>query len=619
MALRRLVLCVRAGQHQPLTQTKGGTDHGEPVAAQKTTRLGLPYHFPIFVIAVKSRIRFVAVPVIACLALLLTPALATAATWIPPVDLATPSEFSPWEPRPEIAMSGAGGGVAIWPQSQGLGTLQAASMSLTGTWGPPVNLAPNEWGQRAEPELAMNEAGEAVAVWEVGTVKASVRTPSGEWGPAETLSPEGSPYTRVDVAVGPAGEAVAAWSQVPRFSSTSGYRIEGSFRPAGGHWEPSLTISEAGNGYDSYSPQVAITPTGQIVAAWNSYYHGNDHWSVQVAEMHSNQWSAPQVVSGGRNTSFPKLAASTAGTTVIWQSREVESEERWIEAASRTRGGEWGHPVELSGPESFGPQIGADAAGTAVAIWSSSYGEEGDYVESSTLPVGGHWSEPTLISGPVGDRAGARLAVAPNGQTLAAWSVWREPERRVEQRLVEAALGREGEWEEPTTLSAAGAWAVRPAVALDGQGDGAVAWWAGNPNLPQATVFVTPRPGATSGGGEPAHSNSESLGLKRRHATVGRIALVRKGKVYLELRCPGALACRGNLRLVARPTGTKGKAICVSARTINFAIPAGRKKIIAVRLNRKGRHLVSVAGKKAIRVRLRGNWIQRRGVMLRPA
>jgi hypothetical protein len=588
--------------------------HGEPVAAQKTTRLGLPYHFPIFVIALKSRIRFVAVPVIACLALLLAPALAAAATWIPPVDLATPSEFSVWEPRPEIAMSGAGGGVAIWPQSQGLGTLQAASMSLTGTWGPPVNLAPNEWGQRAEPELAMNEAGEAVAVWKIGTVKASVRTPSGEWGPAETLSPEGSPYGAIDVVVGPAGEAVAVWSQVPTFTSTSGYRIEGSYKPAGGHWEPSLTISEAGNGYDSYSPQVAITPTGQIVAAWNSYYHGNDHWSVQVAEMHSNEWSAPQVVSGGRNTSYPKLAASTAGTTVIWQSEE--SEEKWIEAASRG-GGEWAEPVELSGPESFVPQIGVDAAGTAVAIWSSSYGEKGDYVESSTLPVGGYWSEPTTISGPVGERAGARLAVAPNGQTLAAWSVWREPERRVEQRLVEAASGHKGEWEEPTTLSAAGAWAVRPAVALDGQGDGAVAWWAANPSLPQATEFLTPRPGATSG--EPAHSNSESSGSKRRRATVGRIALVRKGNAYLKLRCPGALACEGDLRLVARPIGTKGKATRVSAHTVDFAIPAGRKKAIVIRLNRKGRHLVSAAGKKGIRVQLRGDWIQRRGVMLRPA
>ena len=584
-------------------------------------RLGLGCHifFDYCVTALKSRIRFVAGPVIASLALLFVPALAAAATWIPPVDLATPSEFSVWEPRPQIAISGGGGGVAIWPQLEGLGTLEAANMSLKGTWGAPVKLAPNEWGQREEPELAMNEAGEAVVVWkqiEESTIAAKSRTPSGEWGPRETLSPEGSPYGEIDVAVGPAGEAAAVWSQVPRFGSNSEYRIELAFRPAGGHWEPAVTLSDPE--HSSYSPQVAIAPDGRIVATFYGFLDGPEtHPMVQVVEKQGGQWSPPQALSGTSNAAFPKVAASAAGATVIWQSREPESEERWIEAASRT-GGEWGHPVELSGPESSGPQIGVDDAGAAVAIWSSFYGKDGDYVEGSTLPVGGHWSEPVAISGRVwlGESTGARLAVAPNGQTLAAWSVWREPERRVEQRLVEAASGREGEWEEPTTLSAAGAWAVRPAVALDGQGDGAVAWWAANPILPQATEFVMPRPGATSG--EPAHSSSESSGLKGRRATVGRVALVRNGNAYLKLSCPGALACKGDLRLVARPIGTKAKATYVSARTVDFAIPAGRQKTIAVRLTRKSWHLVSVAGKKGIHVRLRGDQVQRRDLLLRP-
>ncbi len=570
-------------------------------------------------IALNSRIRFVAGPVIASLALLFVPALAAAAAWIPPVDLATPSEFNVWEPRPEIAISGGGGGVAIWPQLEGLGTLEAANMSLKGTWGPPVKLAPNEWGQREEPELAMNEAGEAVAVWkqiEQSTIVAKSRTPSGEWGPREPLSPEGSPYGEIDVAVGPAGEAVAVWSQIPRFGSNSEYRIESSFRPAGGHWEPAVTLSDPE--HESYSPQVAIAPTGRIVVAFYGYVDSPETQSmVQVVEKQGGQWSPPQALSGAPNAALPKVEASTSGATVIWQSKEADSEERWIEAASRTTGGEWGHPVELSGPESFGPQIGVDAAGTAVAIWSSFYGKEGDYVEGSTLPVGGHWSEPTAISGRVwlGEFTGARLAVAPNGQTLAVWSVWREPELHVEQRLVEAASGREGEWEEPTTLSAAGAWAVRPAVALDDQGDGAVAWWAANPTLPQVTEFVTPRPGATSG--KPAHSNSESSGLKSRRATVGRIALVRKGNAYLKLRCPSASACKGNLRLVARPIGTKGKVTYVSARTVDFATPAGRQETVAVRLNRKSRRLVAAAGKKGIHVRLRGDQVQRRDLLLR--
>lgn len=562
----------------------------------------------------------VTVIVVACVAfgLLIVPALAAAASWIPAVDLSTPSEFSPWEPRPEIAMSGAGGGVAIWPQLKGTQNVEAASMSVTGTWGPPVKLAPSIYTQR-EAQVAINEAGEALAVWEQveeqAAVVASVRTPSGEWGPPETLNPEGSVYGEIGVAVGPAGEAVAVWSEVPRFTSTSGYRIEGSFRPAGGHWEPSVTISETG--HNSYSPQVAIAPTGQIVTAWYGYLDSpEEHPTVQVAEKQGDQWSPPQALSGGRNAAFPKVEASTAGTTVIWQGKGG-----WIEAASRSAGGEWGYPVELSGPESFEPEIGADATGTAVAIWNSFPGEGADYVESSTLPIGGHWSEPTAISGPVllGEFTGARLAVAPNGQTLATWSVWRQKEPSGEERFVEEASGLEGVWKEPMTLSPAGTWAVRAAVALDDQGDGAVAWWAADPILPQATEFVTPRPGAASGGGEPAHSNSESSGSKRRGARVGRIALLRKGKVYLELLCPGASACKGDLRLVARPAGTKGKATRISAGSVDFAIPSGRERTVAVRLNRKGRRLFSAAGNKGIGVRLVGDEVEGRSLLLRPA
>ena len=548
------------------------------------------------------------------------PALAAAATWIPPVDLAAPSELNPWEPGPEIAMSGTGGGVAIWTQFKGVRNVEAASMSLAGIWGPPVKW-PSAYSQ-SEPEVATNEAGEAVAVWEQAgqgqlNVVASVRTPAGEWGPLETLSPEGAFYTPIDVAVGPAGEAVAAWSDVPTYRSIGGYRIEGSFKPPGGHWEPSVTISkvsEPGINRDSYSPQVAISPTGQIMAAWNSYDWGDGRWTIQVAEKQGSHWSAPQTVSGVRDTSSPKLAVGTTGATVVWQGEE--NEKRWIEAASRV-GGEWAEPVELSGPASFGPQIGMDSADTAVAIWSSLYVEGGE-VESSTLPVGGHWSEPTSISGLValGERAGARLAVAPNGQTLATWPAWREREPGVGEQFLEEASGLEGAWEEPRRLSPVGTWVGRPAVALDGQGDGAVAWWAAVPSRPQATEFVRPLPNATPGG-EPVPSNSQASRPKRRRATVGRVALVRKGKAYLELRCPSVSACKGSLRLVVPPIGKNGKAIPVSTRSIDFTIPASHEKTFAIRLNRKGRQLVSSAGPKGVRIWLVSNQIQRSSLMLR--
>ena len=305
---------------------------------------------------------------------------------------------------------------------------------------------------------------------------------------------------------------------------------------------------------------------------------------------------------------------SAAGAAIIW-----ESEEGWIEAASRAPGGKWGKPVELSGPESIEPQIGADAAGNAVAIWSSGYGEEGEYIESSTLPVGGDWSEPTEISGPLlVESTEPRLAVAPNGETLATWSTWHDKER-----FVEEASGVAGEWEEPTTLSPAGTWAVRAAVALDGQGDGAVAWWAGNPTLPQATEFVAPGPSAGSAAGKLAPSSRRSPASGSRkdalRATARRVAFVKAGKVFVKLHCAGARACKGDLRLVAPAAGKNGKVALVSTNSVNFTIPAGGEKTVVAGLTPKGRRLFSAAGRMGVRVRLVGDEVEERSLSLRSA
>ena len=162
-------------------------------------------------------------------AFLATPTSAGATKWGAPVDLTTPSEYFPWEPSPEVAMSRTGA-VATWEQVEGAReSVWTASMSPTGSWSPAVEMPMTTWYEKS-PQIAINEAGEAVVVWEaIGeqvVVMAAVRSPSGQWEPAVPISPEGSTYTDLDVAVGPNGEAVAAWCQVPRYGSPRGYRIE---------------------------------------------------------------------------------------------------------------------------------------------------------------------------------------------------------------------------------------------------------------------------------------------------------------------------------------------------------------------------------------------------------
>jgi hypothetical protein len=116
-------------------------------------------------------------------------------------------------------------------------------------------------------------------------------------------------------------------------------------------------------------------------------------------------------------------------------------------------------------------------------------------------------------------------------------------------------------------------------------------------------------------------------GAKAGIAVAKKVALVKGGKAFLKLRCRGAGACHGSLRLIARVKTAKGKRAKHSkkrARSLvigraGFAIPAGRTKTIRVRLTSKGRVLVRKAGRRGRKVKVRGNSVSYRTLRLRNA
>ena len=99
---------------------------------------------------------------------------------------------APVDALPQVASDAAGDAVAVWWGDKGDGTavVQAASRPAGGAWQPPVNLsAPMNVGCcPEEPRVAMDTAGDAVAVWDNGTVQAASRPGGGAWQPAVTLS-----------------------------------------------------------------------------------------------------------------------------------------------------------------------------------------------------------------------------------------------------------------------------------------------------------------------------------------------------------------------------------------------------------------------------------------------
>lgn len=121
--------------------------------------------------------------------------------------------------------------------------------------------------------------------------------------------------------------------------------------------------------------------------------------------------------------------------------------------------------------------------------------------------------------------------------------------------------------------------------------------------------------GAGGGGG----------GAKSGIAVAKKVAPVKGGRAFLKLSCRGAGACQGSLRLLVRVKAGKGKRAKRSKKRVRnlviggvgFAIPAGRAKTIRVRITGKGRRLLRKAGKRGLRVKLRGSGVSNRAVRLR--
>jgi len=110
-------------------------------------------------------------------------------------------------------------------------------------------------------------------------------------------------------------------------------------------------------------------------------------------------------------------------------------------------------------------------------------------------------------------------------------------------------------------------------------------------------------------------------------ATAAAVAQVKGGKALLKLTCLGAGACRGTLKFVIRVKAVKGKGAKLSKKrtrklTIGragFAIPASRTKTIRAPLTGKGKRLLRGAGRRGVKVKLRGSGVRSRTVRLREA
>jgi hypothetical protein len=197
------------------------------------------------------------------------------ASWSTPANL---SESGLASIRHQVAVDDSGNAVVVWLRDPfGDSIVQASRFASDGvTWSTPVNVS--TVGNSANtPQVAIDGSGNAVAVWRYygvnGTIIQSSRLAGGGsgWSAPVQLSESATSSDNPQVAANESGNAVAVWQQsngsnsIIRFSqSTDG----------GASWAVPTDLSEPGQ--SAIHPEVAVDGSGNAVAVWRRSNGEND-------------------------------------------------------------------------------------------------------------------------------------------------------------------------------------------------------------------------------------------------------------------------------------------------------------------------------------------------------
>lgn len=336
--------------------------------------------------------------------------------WPPPVEL---SSIDRNADDPAVAVDPQGDATAVWVREDATGgTLQAAMRPAGGTWQSPVDVssAPD----LEDPEVAVDSQGDATAVWDIdngtNTVQAAVRPAGGAWQAPVDLSPTATDAVDPRVAFDQYGNATAVWE----LREGTSFVVQAATRPTGGPWQAPVELTTPGQ--DAEDPHLAVDPAGDAIAAWD--WSDGTHFIVRadVRPAATGRWQSPVDLSAAANSSYvSQVAIDPQGDAIaVWVTGSTYA---IVQAAVRPAGQTWQTPTDLSADNESAddPHVAFDAHGNAVAVWTRSNGMS-DIAQAASRPAGGAWQTPVDLSATGADALHPQVAVDPQGNATAVWS-----------------------------------------------------------------------------------------------------------------------------------------------------------------------------------------------------
>ncbi|MDP1833112.1 MAG: putative Ig domain-containing protein [Geothrix sp.] len=334
---------------------------------------------------------------------------------------------------PQVAFNDAGNGMAVWSQYDGTYFNVWASHYVAATGWEAAELIETGTGFAELPQVVMDANGNATAVWQQKDVSAdrkiivANRYVAGTgWGVPVVIGTNG-PAAGDDqspqIAIDPSGNVIAVWNLM-RVGSTT---VWANRYAVGTGWG---TASQIGTGHPIYLntlPQISVDAAGNGFAVWQQA-NGSilNIWSNRFAV--GTGWGSAVLISDSAQASRdPKIAADINGNAMaVWGQFNLTTSAHDIFANRYVAGADWGTATAIQANSAVNnaarPKIAFDAAGNAIAAWYQ-FGSFGPYsIWANRYVAGTGWGTETLIeTNNAGDAANVSIGMDSGGNAIVVW------------------------------------------------------------------------------------------------------------------------------------------------------------------------------------------------------
>lgn len=289
--------------------------------------------------------------------------------------------------RPRIAMDNDANAIVAWYQHDGSFNRIFKSEYRSGTWVHPADasdsIGPEE--DSADPELAMDNNGNAIIVWKAydgnndQIFKSEYR--NGAWAHpsslSDNLSPASEDATNVKVVMSDSGSALVVWLQ----SDGSDRHVFKSEYQNGAWIHPAFLADNLSlNGQDAKDPAVAIDQDGNGVIVWTQ--SDGEYDQIFLSENRTGAWETPTSAHDNMSpdsvdSQYAKVAMDDQGQSVVmWQQQDSNGDAKVAKAEYRA--GAWVLPsspddhinfLGLSGRAQEQGNVAMTSDGEAILAW----------------------------------------------------------------------------------------------------------------------------------------------------------------------------------------------------------------------------------------------------------